>query len=66
MTIDDLLKLMKERRSIRAYKPDPVPEEYVEEILEAGRWAPSSANSQPWDFIVVKDERQEERFTMWS
>ncbi len=55
MKIDDLLVLMQQRRTIRAYKPDPVPEDHINKILEAGRWAPSSANSQPWDFIVVKD-----------
>jgi nitroreductase len=61
MNIDELLTLMRERRSIRAYKPDPVPEEYIEKILEAGRWAPSSANSQPWDFIVIQDRKVKEK-----
>jgi len=60
MEIEDLLTLMKTRRSIRGYKPDPVPQDYIEKILEAGRWAPSSANSQPWDFIVVKDGETKE------
>jgi nitroreductase len=61
MNIDHLLSVMKDRRSIRSYKSDPVPEEYVEKILEAGRWAPSSANSQPWDFIVVRDIKTKEQ-----
>jgi len=61
MKIDELLTLMRERRSIRAYKLDPVPEEYIEKILEAGRWAPSSANSQPWDFIVIRDRKMKEK-----
>ena len=55
MKIEELLGLMKQRRSIRAYKPDPVSDEAIQMVLEAGRWAASSANSQPWDFIVVKD-----------
>jgi len=54
MNIDELLSLMKARRSIRAFKPDAVPRDYIDKILEAGRWSPSSANSQPWDFIVVE------------
>jgi len=38
------------------FKSDPIPDEMVNKILEAARWAPSGANSQPWDFIVVKDK----------
>jgi len=44
-----------ERRSIRRFKPDPVPEEHITELLEAARLAPSGSNSQPWRFKVVKD-----------
>ena len=51
-----LLELMKARRSIRRLKSDPVPAGDVEKILEAARWAPSGANTQPWEFIVVDDE----------
>lgn len=43
------------RRSIRAYKPDPIPEDKLNRILEAARLAPSAKNRQPWKFIVVKD-----------
>jgi nitroreductase len=50
-----VLALLKARRSIRRYRPDPVPDEMVEELLEAGRWAPSASNRQPWHFIVVRD-----------
>ena len=42
------------RRSIRKYKSDPVPDEHIKEILEAGRLAPSGTNIQPWRFVVVK------------
>ncbi len=51
-----LLNLLKGRRSIRRYRPDPVPEELLEQILEAGRLAPSASNRQPWHFVVVRDE----------
>ena len=44
-----------ERRSIRNYRPDPIPEEHIEQILEAGRQAPSAGNRQPWHFVVVRD-----------
>ncbi|MEJ2099569.1 MAG: nitroreductase family protein [Desulfobacterales bacterium] len=53
--MDDLLKLMKTRRSIRRYQDKDVPDELLEKIMEAGRWAPSGDNGQPWRFIVVRD-----------
>lgn len=55
ITPQDLLELMKRRRSIRTYKNQPVPREYIEMILEAARWAPSGENFQPWHFIVTQD-----------
>lgn len=53
----DVLQAIKERRSIRKYEPKAVPEEKLTQILESGRWAPSASNSQPWRFIVVRDEK---------
>jgi len=41
------------RRSIRKFREDPVSDELLSKILEAGRWAPSAGNTQPWHFIVV-------------
>ncbi|NOY69270.1 MAG: nitroreductase family protein [Deltaproteobacteria bacterium] len=43
------------RRSVRNYKKDQVPEFMIKRILEAGRFAPSAGNSQPWKFIVIRD-----------
>lgn len=57
MQYEDYLNLVKSRRSIRRFKPDPVPEDYIEKILEVARWAMSGANGQPWQFIVVKDQK---------
>lgn len=51
------------RRSVRRYKPDPVPEEALMKVLDAGRWAPSWANSQCWEFIVVKDGETRRRLS---
>jgi nitroreductase len=53
--MDNLLEIMKTRRSIRRYKQKDVPDELLEKIMEAGRWAPSGDNGQPWRFIVVRD-----------
>src|ERR671926_418393 len=52
---DLLYDIIRRRSSIRKLKPDPIPDEYINKILEAGRWAMSGANSQPWEYIVVKD-----------
>ena len=54
MDYDSLLTILKQRRSIRQFKPDPVPDEYIDKIIEAARWAPSGLNTQPWEFFVVK------------
>lgn len=43
------------RRTVRSFKPHPVPQRVVNRILRAGRWAPSSSNGQPWHFIVLQD-----------
>lgn len=44
-----------QRRSVRSYAPEPIPDETLKRILEAGRQAPSAANRQPWQFVVVRD-----------
>jgi nitroreductase len=51
----ELFEAIKNRRSIRRYKADPVDDKKIEAILEAGRWAPSWSNTQCWRFIVVQD-----------
>ena len=55
----DLLKAINERKSIRAFKADPVPRETIEEILRLTIHAPSAINLQPWEFIVVTGEEKE-------
>jgi nitroreductase len=57
MEYTSLLELVKNRRSIRRFKSDPVPDDYIDKIIEVGRWAPSGYNSQPWDFVVIKDQK---------
>lgn len=56
MQYDNFLALVKKRRSIRSFKPDPVADEAIDRIIEAARWAPSGFNLQPWEFVVVKQE----------
>lgn len=49
----ELIDQLKKRRSIRSYKKKPVKKELIEEIIQAGRYAPSATNRQPWRFIVI-------------
>lgn len=46
------------RRSVRKFKDKKIPKEVLDKILDAGRWAPSGMNTQPWVFIVIDDERK--------
>lgn len=55
----DVVQAIKERRSIRAFKPDPVPREKIEEVLAIATQAPSAINLQPWEFTVVVGEERE-------
>ena len=56
--MNPIIKIIKERRSIRTYKDKKIPIYLIKEIIEAGRYAPSSHNSQPWRFVVVTDNRR--------
>lgn len=55
------LKPILERRSYRVYKDQPVPDDVVETLLRAGMYAPSAMNSQPWEFLVIKDPEKKEK-----
>ena len=54
--MNEVLNTIISRRTIRRFKPDPIDEEKLQMILEAGRWAPSFSNLQPWKFIVTRDQ----------
>ena len=55
MNYDELLGIIRGRRSVRRFKPDPVPPGDIERMLEAALWAPSGSNTQPWFFTAVTD-----------
>jgi len=57
----ELLEAIKTRRTVRKLKSDPISGAQLNAILEAIRWAPSWANMQPWEVIVVKDQAVKER-----
>ncbi|MFC1823289.1 nitroreductase [Thermodesulfobacteriota bacterium] len=56
----DLREAIGKRRSIRAFKPDPVPREILEELLRTSQWSPSSSNTQPWELAIIGGEAAEE------
>lgn len=57
----DFIQVIVNRRSIRKFKEESVPEEALNTVLDAGRWAPSASNTQPWRFIVVTDASVKKR-----
>ncbi len=52
MTLHDFLR---SRRSVRRFKPDPIPDSVIERILTTAAYAPSAHNLQPWRFVVIKN-----------
>ncbi len=52
--MSDFLELVRTRRSIRSYRPDPVPREMIESCVDAARFAPSASNTQGWRFFVAE------------
>ncbi|HKI55050.1 MAG TPA: nitroreductase family protein [Anaerolineales bacterium] len=51
----DLHNFLRTRRSVRRFKPDPIPDSVINDILTTATFAPSAHNRQPWRFVVVKD-----------
>ncbi len=58
---EDYIEFLKSRRSIRVFKPEPVPEDLLLKVLDTARYAPSAHNSQPWRFIIVDDPDVKEK-----
>lgn len=54
----EFYEVVRTRRSVRSYRPDPVPDDALNRVLDAARIAPSGSNRQPWKFILVKDEEK--------
>ena len=55
----EFFDIIRGRRSVRAFRPEPLSRAQIEAVLEAARWAPSAHNRQPWRFVVVTtDERK--------
>jgi nitroreductase len=57
---DCLLNLAQNRRTVRQFKPGPIPEGCIEKIIEVARWAPSGFHTQPWEFVVIQKKAVKE------
>jgi nitroreductase len=55
---DQILENLRKVRQSRSFKPDPVPDDVVEQLLEIARWTGSSKNVQPWHFVVIDDREK--------
>lgn len=55
-SLEEYVELARTRRVVRGFRDEPIPDDVLERILEAANWAPSGANSQPWHFVVVRDD----------
>ena len=64
--MNEMLKLMHDRRSTRAYRPEPLQEAVIQQILEAGRFAPSGMNKQLNHFYVITDPNYLADTPLWS
>ena len=53
----ETLEAIRTRRSIRKFKTDDIPDEWIDQILTAGTWAPSGMNNQPWRFAVIRNRK---------
>src|SRR5688572_30390525 len=61
-----LPELLLGRRATRSFKPDPIPDEYVDAIVRLGTQAPSGYNLQPWRFLVVREAENRRRLMQAS
>ncbi len=61
----ELFHIMRTTRAMRRLKPDPVPDELIHRILQAGQWAANGGANQRWRFLVIKDRSIKERVQVW-
>jgi nitroreductase len=54
-TAEDRIAFLRSLRAVRRFRPDPVPREVVDDILEVARWSGSASNRQPWEMVVIQD-----------
>lgn len=62
----DIFDLIRSRRSVRSFTPEPVPDDVLRRLVEAGCWAPSGSNAQAWEFVILRDPDQLRRLQRFS
>jgi nitroreductase len=65
-TNDERVRFLRRLRSVKAFTPEAVPPEVIEDILEVGRWSGSAGNRQPWEVIVVRDPEAKRKMGEWG
>jgi nitroreductase len=63
MTAEDRIAFLRSLRAVRNFRPDPVPQEVVDDILEVARWSGSASNRQPWEIVVIRDRETLEKLS---
>lgn len=61
--MDDRIQWLTRRRSIRRYRPDPIPQEMIDQLITGATWAPSAHNRQPWRFAVITNAEMKHRLS---
>lgn len=54
-TARDRISFLRSLRAVRAFRPDPVAQEVLDDVLEVARWSGSASNKQPWEIVVIRD-----------
>ena len=54
---EDRIAFLRSLRAVRSFRPDPVPQRVVDDILAVARWSGSAANRQPWELVVIRDRK---------
>jgi nitroreductase len=56
-TAADLISFLRSLRAVRSFRPDPVPQEVVDDLLKVARWSGSASNRQPWELVVIRERK---------
>lgn len=65
-TVEESVKFLRQLRAVKSFTPEPIEQGAIEDILEIGRWSGSSANTQPWEVIVIRDSDVKEKLGGWG
>src|SRR6516225_2058839 len=52
----NLMNFLKHLRAVRQFRPDPIPQEVVDAVLDVARWSGSASNRQPWELLVIRNK----------